>query len=80
MSRTQHMQVDVKYVKDTAGGAMPDFIKFIHRHFEKALPKGEATGGGEVEFVGPLDLVKLTVPEELLVGVEEVRLVYRRGT
>ncbi len=58
---------------------MPGYIQLIHRHFEKSQPRGEGDGTTRT-FAAPLDLLRLSVKdEEVLSGIEEVSLVYRKG-
>ena len=48
------------------GTAIPPFIGMTHRHFEKSPPgRGKMVGGVE-EFVGPLDMVRLTCPAPIV--------------
>jgi hypothetical protein len=62
-------------VNKTTYGELPGYLHLAQRHLEKANPAGEVSDEGMVYSV-PVDLLRLTVPEELVNAIEEITLVY----
>jgi hypothetical protein len=71
MSKPRPMVV----VNKTTYGELPGYLHLAQRHLEKANPAGEVSEGGMTYSI-PVDLLRLTVPEELVNEIEEVTLVY----
>lgn len=63
--------------QETAGGSPPNFVGLMIRHLEKspAPPVSPAFQLGDgTEYIVPLDLLRLSVGDELVGEVEEVRM------
>lgn len=58
-------------------GHIPLFVSVAHRHLEKEQAVGEKFMENTTYQV-PVDLLRLTIPEEMLDGIKEVVFTYRR--
>lgn len=57
---------------------LPSYLAVIHRHFEKSLGQFDAKPGEEHLFLGPLDLVRLSVGDALAETIQEVTIIYSK--
>lgn len=73
MARSKNRIVTV--YKHPVIGTIPNFIQMAQRHLEKDKPHINA-GPGPHEFEIPVDLVALTVGEEIGAQIESVTLAY----
>lgn len=72
--------------KSPTHGQPPSYISLAHRHFEKAKTEGArviASAGSNLpvdsrSFVIPVDLLRLTIPPELVNEIESIEVVYGR--
>jgi hypothetical protein len=74
----KHRRDKVEITK-TSFSPPPAFVMLAHRHLQKAMPAGQVTEDG-TQFTVPLDLLRMTVPEDLTKDIEEVVICYGEKT
>ena len=70
-------QITITALKAKDVGDFPSFIHLGHRHIQKERPPGVSVGGA-LEFILPLDLIRMTVNPSLLGEIDEVRIAYKK--
>jgi len=79
-AKPREIRVDKMMGAGLTNSTLPSYLDVGQRHFEKEKPIGFGEYGVEDRrsFTLPVDLLALTLPTELVEGIESVEMVYRK--
>ena len=81
-AKPREIRVDKMMGSGLTNSTLPSYIDVGQRHFEKEKPIGLGDHGaaGVRIYTLPVDLLALTLPADMVEGIESVEMVYRKKT